>query len=221
MVSTGVIPTITTAKIVGYDGEILQLKPLGYIDRELLQKQVDIIEIRLVDGREISAEQRRKIFATVRDIAAWSGHEPEYIRQFTEFDFRLQNGLEPFSLSDCDKSTAREFISYLIEFCFNHGVPTRDTLLNRTDDIGKYLYYCLEHRRCAVCNEKADIHHVTAVGMGRDREQIIHAGMEAIALCRKHHQEAHIKGQAFFNEYHIYGIKLDKYLCDILNLKKE
>lgn len=221
MVSTGVIPTITTAKIVGYDGEILQLKPLGYIDRELLQKQVDIIEIRLVDGREISAEQRRKIFATVRDIAAWSGHEPEYIRQFTEFDFRLQNGLEPFSLSDCDKSTAREFISYLIEFCFNHGVPTRDTLLNRTDDIGKYLYYCLEHRRCAVCNKKADIHHVTAVGMGRDREQIIHAGMEAIALCRKHHQEAHIKGQAFFNEYHIYGIKLDKYLCDILNLKKE
>lgn len=221
MVSTGVIPTITTAKIVGYDGEILQLKPLGYIDRELLQKQVDIIEIRLVDGREISAEQRRKIFATVRDIAAWSGHEPEYIRQFTEFDFRLQNGLEPFSLSDCDKSTAREFISYLVEFCFNHGVPTRDTLLNRTDDIGKYLYYCLEHRRCAVCNEKADIHHVTAVGMGRDREQIIHAGMEAIALCRKHHQEAHIKGQAFFNEYHIYGIKLDKYLCDILNLKKE
>ena len=221
MVSTGVIPTITTAKIVGYDGEVLQLKPLGYIDRELLQKQVDIIEIRLVDGREISAEQRRKIFATVRDIAAWSGHEPEYIRQFTEFDFRLQNGLEPFSLSDCDKSTAREFISYLIEFCFNHGVPTRDTLLNRTDDIGKYLYYCLEHRRCAVCNEKADIHHVTAVGMGRDREQIIHAGMEAIALCRKHHQEAHIKGQAFFNEYHIYGIKLDKYLCDILNLKKE
>lgn len=221
MVLTGVIPTITTAKIVGYDGEILQLKPLGYIDRELLQKQVDVIEIRLVDGREISAEQRRKIFATVRDIAAWSGHEPEYIRQFTEFDFRLQNGLEPFSLSDCDKSTAREFISYLVEFCFNHGVPTRDTLLNRTDDIGKYLYYCLEHRRCAVCNEKADIHHVTTVGMGRDREQIIHIGMEAIALCRKHHQEAHIKGQAFFNEYHIYGIKLDKYLCDILNLKKE
>ena len=42
---------ITTAKIVGYDGEILQLKPLSYIDRELLQKQVDVIEIRLTDGR--------------------------------------------------------------------------------------------------------------------------------------------------------------------------
>ena len=83
---------IATAKIVGYDGEVLSVKPLVAIDRELLQKQVDIIEIRLTDGREISAEQRRKIFALVRDISAWCGHEPEYIRQYTEFDFRLQNG---------------------------------------------------------------------------------------------------------------------------------
>lgn len=212
---------ITTAKIVGYDGEILQLKPLGYIDRELIKKQVDIIEIRLTDGREISAEQRRKIFALVRDIASWCGHEPEYIRQYTEFDFRLEHSLEPFSLSDCDMSTARDFISYLIDFCFQHNVPTRDTLLNRTDDIGKYLYSCLEHRRCAVCNEKADIHHVTAVGMGRNRDEIIHEGMEAIALCRKHHQEAHTKGKSFFDDYHVYGIKLDKYLCDVLNLNYE
>ena len=212
---------IATAKIVGYDGEILRVKPLVPIDRELLKKQVDIIEIRLTDGREISAEQRRKIFAIVRDIANWSGHEPEYIRQYTEFDFRLENALEPFSLSDCDMSTAREFISYLIDFCFIHAVPTRDTLLNRTDDIGKYLYSCLEHRRCAVCNDKAEVHHTTAVGMGRDREEIVHIGMEAIALCRKHHQEAHTRGQAFFDDYHIYGIKLDEYLCEKLNLNKE
>ena len=212
---------IATAKIIGYDGEILQLKPLSYIDRELLQKQVEEIEIRLTDGREISAVQRRKIFAIVRDIAAWCGHEPEYIRQFTEFEFRLLNALEPFSLSDCDMSTAREFISYLIEFCFMHGVPTRDTLLNRTDDIGKYLYSCIEYRRCAVCNEKADIHHIDTVGMGRNREEIIHKGMEVIALCRKHHQEAHTRGNDFFEEYHIYGIKLDDYLCSVLELRKE
>ena len=212
---------ITTAKIMGYDGEILKLKPLVPIDRELLQKQVDVIEIRLTDGREISADQRRKIFAIVRDIAIWSGHEPEYIRQFTEFDFRLLHNLAPFSLSDCDMSTAKDFISYLIDFCFMYGVPTRDTLLNRTDDIGKYLYSCLEYRRCAVCNEKADIHHIDTVGMGRNRETIIHKGMEAIALCRKHHQEAHTRGQAFFDDFHIYGIKLDDYLCEKLNLANQ
>ena len=210
---------IATAKIIGYDGEVLRVKPLVAIDRELLQKQVDSIEIRLTDGREISAEQRRKIFALVRDIADWCGEEPEYIRKFTTFEYRISNGIEPFSLSNCDMSTAKEYISYLIDFCFNHCVPTRDTLLNRTDDISKYLYSCLAYRKCAVCNAKADVHHIDTVGMGRDRAEIIHLGMEAIALCRKHHQEAHTRGKAFFDEYHIYGIKLDENLCKILNLR--
>lgn len=210
---------IATAKIVGYDGEVLRVKPLVAIDRELLQKQVDSIEIRLTDGREISADQRRKIFALIRDISDWCGEEPEYIRKFTTFEYRLQNAIEPFSLSNCDMSTAREYISYLIDFCFNHCVPTRDTLLNRTDDINKYLYSCLVHRKCAVCNKKADVHHIDTVGMGRDRAKILHLGMEAIALCREHHQEAHTRGQAFFDNYHIYGIKLDENLCKILNLR--
>lgn len=212
---------IATAKIVGYDGEVLFVKPLVAIDRELLEKQVEEIEIRLTDGREISGEQRRKIFALVRDIADWCGEEPEYIRKFTTFEYRITKGVEPFSLSDCDMSTAREYISYLIDFCFRHGVPTRDTLLNRTDDISKYLYSCLVHKRCAVCNKQAEVHHVEAVGMGRDRTTINHSGMEAIALCREHHREAHTRGQAFFDTYHIYGIKLDDNLCKILNLRKD
>jgi hypothetical protein len=113
-------------------------------------------------------------------------------------------------------------ISYLIDFCFLHCVPTRDTLLNQTDDIGKYLYFCIEHRRCAVCNAKADIHHVNAVGMGRDRTRISHIGMEVLALCRTHHNEAHTSGDiSFCEKYHIYGIKLDEYLCEKLNLRKE
>ena len=212
---------IATAKIVGYDGELLTIKPLAAIDRELLQKQVESIEIRLTDSREISAVQRKKVFALIRDIADWCGEEPEYIRKFTTFEYRISSGIEPFSLSDCDMSTAREYISYLIDFCFRHGVPTRDTLLNRTDDISKYLYSCLVHRKCAVCNKQAEVHHVEAIGMGRDRTKINHSGMEAIALCREHHREAHTRGQAFFDKYHIYGIKLDENLCKILNLRKD
>ena len=211
---------ITTAKIIDYDGEYLTIKPLGFIDRELIKKQVDVIEIRLTDGREISADQRKKIFAIVRDIAVWSGHDPEYIRQYLEFNFRFTYALEPFSLSNCDVTTAKDFINFLIDFCFIHGVPTRETLLDRTDDINKYLYSCLEFRRCAVCNDRADVHHIDTVGMGRNREEIIHKGMEAIALCRKHHTEAHAQGKAFFERYHIYGVKLDDYLCGVLDLRK-
>ena len=210
---------ITTAKIINYNGDTLLVKPLTPIDRELLQKQVDVIEIRLTDGREISNDQRKKIFALVRDISDWCGEEPERIRQYTEFDFRLQNGFEPFSLSNCDMTIAKEYISYLINFCFVHAVPTRDTLLNRTDDIGKYLYSCLEYRKCAICNAKADVHHIDTVGMGNNRNKIAHIGKEAIALCRKHHTEAHQQGKSFFEKWHIYGIKLDAYLCEKLNLR--
>lgn len=209
---------ITTAKVLGCNGESLILQPTDCINREILQKQITTVELRLDDGRSISVIQRKKIFALVRDIALWSGHEPEYIRSFLEWDFICQNGYEWFSLSDVDMTTAKEFITYLITFCFEHGVPAQDTLLNQTDDIGKYLYLCLEHRRCAICNEKAEVHHVDRVGMGRNREKIVHIGLLAIALCSEHHDMAHIDEKALFEQYFIYGIKLDKYLCDRLNL---
>lgn len=93
-------------------------------------------------------------------------HEPEELRQYLEWDFCSRAMREWFSLSDCDMTTAREFITYLISFCFHWGVPTKDSLLTQTDDIGKYLYLCLENRRCAICNRPAEVHHVDRIGMG-------------------------------------------------------
>lgn len=209
---------ITTAKILRYDGDQLVVAPTEKIGREILQKQIDTVEIRLTDGRSISADQRRKIFALVRDIALWSGHMPEEIRSYLTWDFCSKNECEYFSLSNVDMTTARQFLNYLIDFAFTHNVPTKDTLLYQTDDIGKYLYYCLEHRKCAICNKHAEVHHVNRIGMGRDREKIVHVGLLAIALCREHHDMAHMNEKALFEKYFIYGIKLDKYLCDILNL---
>ncbi len=207
-----------TAKIVKYDGTQLVVIPDENISRDLLQRQVGDIEIILNDGRTISADQRKKIFAIIRDISLWSGHDPEYLRQLLTWDYRGKCGLDNFSLSNVDMTTAKDFITYLIIFCFNWSVPTRDTLLHRTDDIGKYLYLCLEYRRCAICNKKAEVHHVNRIGMGRNREKVVHIGLKAIALCSKHHNEAHHDEEKLFKEHYIYGIKLDKYLCDKLNL---
>mgnify|MGYP005794313531 FL=1 len=209
---------ITTAKILSFDGRRLLLEPETSIERELLKKQIGLVEIRLPDGREISNEQRKKVFAIIRDISLWSGHEPEYLRQYLTWDFISRNNIDMFSLSNVDMTTAKEFINYLIDFCFYHSIPTKDALLTQTDDIGKYLYLCLEHRKCAICNQAAEVHHVNRIGMGRDREKIVHVGLKAISLCGKHHDMAHRDEQALFTKYCIYGITLDEYLCTRLTL---
>lgn len=212
---------IVTAKIEKLEKGKLILQPDTDISRFLAQKRPRRVEIRLDDGRTISADQRRKIFAIIRDIALWSGHEPEELRLYLQWDFCSRTLREWFSLSDCDMTTAREFITYLISFCFHWGVPTKDSLLTQTDDIGKYLYLCLENRRCAICNRRAEVHHVDRIGMGMDREKVVHVGLNAIALCRAHHEEAHRREKALFDEYHIYGIKLDRHLCKVLSLNQE
>ena len=76
-------------------------------------------------------------------------------------------------------------------------------------------------QKCAICNAKAQVHHVDAVGMGRDRAKISHQGMRAIALCPQHHREAHQIGPDFFDRHHVYGIKLGRELCKALGLKEK
>lgn len=211
---------IITAKIADYDGERLTLLPDAPLTRGMLQKRAAQVEIRLVDGREITAQQRKKVFATIRDIAIWSGHEPEEIRGLLTWDFmQEQEGIGAFSLSDVDMTTARLFIDYLIRFCLSWDVPTKRPLIEYCEDVYKYLYHCLEYRKCAVCGADADVHHADRIGMGRDRERLVHEGLKAIALCRRHHERAHKDERRLFEQYHIFGIPLDQYLCKRLNLK--
>lgn len=218
---------VITAEITDYDGTQMTVVPDRELSRDLLQRQVHTVEIFLSDGRSCTAKQRRKIFALIRDIADWCGHDREDLRHYFTANFCEDNDIDYFSLSPknknlADETTARHFITYLIEWCFEWNVPTTDTMLNRMDDIYLYLYMCIEHRKCAICNDKADIHHVDTIGMGRERSNIIHVGMRAMALCRRHHTEVHTKGiQSFCEQYKIFGIPLDKYLCHVLKLGRK
>lgn len=207
------------AKIMSYDGEYLKIKPSAVLNDELIRLNSQSVELYLNDGRSISTKQRRKIFAVVRDIALWQGDDPEILRIYLTWDFCQLNNLKLFSLSDVDMTTAREFINYLIEFCFYHNIPTKKSLFDNTDDVKTYLYLCLKYRKCAICNMRADIHHTDAVGMGRNRNKIIHLGLKVIALCRLHHTQAHTVGKSFLINNKIYGIRLSKELCNELNLK--
>ena len=77
-------------------------------------------------------------------------------------------------------------------------------------DIGKYLYFCIKHKKCCVCGKDGEIHHVDAIGMGNDRRYIDDSGYRKMCLCRTHHTIAHQRGmEAFTAMYKVYGIVVD------------
>ena len=98
------------ADIVGYDGRELVVAPTASIDRDLLQKLVGKVMLRLVDGREITREQQKKAYALMRDISLWNGDLPEYIKEYMKFHFCMSRGEDWFSLRDVDRTTAKAFI---------------------------------------------------------------------------------------------------------------
>lgn len=116
-------------------------------------------------------------------------------------------------------TTAREYISYLIELVLTYDVPTRAPLSELCEDIQRYVYACLMHRKCAVCGKPCDLHHVDRVGMGSDRKQIDHIGLRCLPLCREHHQEAHEHGDAaLMDRYHLEPVKIDERIAQAYKL---
>ena len=114
--------------------------------------------------------------------------------------------------------TASDFIDRLVELCVKFGVPGIDTLLNRCEDIQRYLYACVAYRARCICGRKADIHEVDAAGMGRKRRKLSHRGQRVQPLCRVLHNEVgQIGQQSFDKKYHLEAVKLDEYLCKKIN----
>lgn len=150
-------------------------------------------EIRFVDSRTRTPEQNRKFHATIGDIAAYTGYPPDYTKEFFKFWFCAENDIPPFSLSDCSVEVCRELINFVIEFCIEYDIPLTETAIERTDDIGKYLYYCIKHSRCCCCSQSALVYTLS------DKTKI--------ALCNTHYDQAKAKGlQEFQKLQHVYGI---------------
>ena len=140
-----------------------------------------------------------------------------------KYDYIAAEGVPYFSLSNVDMTTANGFLSHLIDFCIQYGIPTYDTpLLDRAPDVYRYLYNCLANKRCCITGRPAELHHVDAVGAGRDREEIIHLGMRVLPLTREMHTMAHQMGSnSFCERYHVFGVELDANLCKIWGVKDE
>lgn len=216
----GIITDVST------DGYVTIRASLPDIDRAIL-REYSKVQIGFADGRTITPEQRRKAYALMKEIAAWMGDIPEYVKRLMKIEFMI-NRMEElekkmFSLSDCSVTVAREFITYLIDFIVEHDIPTRQPLIELCDDINRYVYACLIHKKCCICGKShADMHHVKAIGAGRDRTEIYQIGMPVISLCREHHMESHNIGQQeFLKKYHLQPIQLTVEVGKVYKLTKK
>ena len=182
-----------------------------------------LVGVELVDKRHISADQRKKAYVLISYIAAWWGYTPvEAMKEMLKLMFvgEAETLRRSFSLSDCDMTTARLFITYLIDFCLLHGVDVGEPLYQLSEDIPHYVWACLMNKRCAVCGKKAELHHVDAVGMGRNRKEICHVGMRALPLCREHHTEIHAIGREdFLKKYFLEPARIDERIAKVYRLK--
>lgn len=165
------------------------------------------MELGIVDERRLSNKQRRKAYAMLNDMSEATGYTPEEQKLVMKSLFYEHFGGDPFSFSNGDMTTVRLFISFLIEFALEEGIPLREPAKERTDDIEVYMLQSMRHRTCAICGKpNSDIHHIDAIGMGNDRTTTDHRGREMICLCREHHQRAHQIGwPTFSNVNHVEG----------------
>jgi hypothetical protein len=152
-------------------------------------------ELRLDDGKRITAEQRKKLYATFKDISDYTGDPPEYTKDFFKFLYCAESGQEYFSLSNCSLETARELINSVIEFVLEHGIPLTELAVDRTDDISKYLYCCIKFDRCCLCGLPGLTY-------------TLDGNRNKMCLCNIHYDKAKAVGlQEFEKAFKVYGIQ--------------
>lgn len=215
-------------RIVGYDerrGELLIRAPYDdYIT--MTRREFKECLVQPIDSRPLSDKQRKACYALLREISDFTGMGADPTKEYMKLKFMVEElqetGDKIFSLSNAPMSLVCGFQRFLVRFILDWDIPCNFPLLNFVDDVADYVYACLLNKKCCVCGRHADLHHSDHVGMGRDRDEIVHEGMAALPLCREHHTEAHTIGQKTFEDkYHlIHGIELDKTLCRIYRLKR-
>lgn len=214
-------------RIVGYDEkrqEVLIRAP--YDDwATMTKREYKNCLVQMVDNRPLSDKQRRLCYSLLHAISDYTGMGVDPTKSYMKLKF-LSEDLEQtaeniFSLSNAPMSLVCAFQRFLIRFILDWDIPCSFSLLEYADDVPDYIYHCLVTKKCCICGDHTDLHHIERVGMGRNRDEIIHEGMEVLPLCRLHHTEAHtMPDKEFFDRYHIPGgIAMDKTLCRLYNLK--
>lgn len=173
------------------------------------------------DGRHITVDQRKKIFALFNEIAEYLGYTQVNVEEILKIRFieQMDNPVW-FSFSNCSIEIAKQFLEYEITFCIQNEIPFKTKLMDEIQQSYALRYQLVMHRICFVCGKMhADLDHVDTIGSGRNRRHVNQVGMQAWTLCRTHHNERHKIGvESIAQKYQIKPIKLTNEMIDKLNL---
>lgn len=214
-------------RIVGYDERTQELLIRAHYDDWYTMTKRGYKEclVQPLDARPLSDRQRKMCYALLREISDYTGQDVHSAKEYLKLRFLADDFGETadriFSLSNAPMSLVCAFQRYLVRFIVEYDIPCRVPLLEYVDDVPDYIYACLIAKKCCITGRPADLHHIDRVGMGLDRDDIIHEGMEVLPLCREMHQEAHtMSDREFFEKYHLPGgVVMDKTLCRIYKVK--
>ena len=207
------------------DGRVYEQRGVVYVktSRPAVDNLSDDVIVVWQDSRNRTAEQNRKAWALMTEIADYQGQEKEatYREQALAFTDKFLEILQGrlFHLSTATVSEASAFITMLIEIIVENGIPTKEPLYQMCEDVERYVYACLMNKKCCVCGKKADLHHVSTIGMGYNRNTKPQLGALVMPLCREHHTEYHTIGRTAFEErYHAVPVQMDKRIAGKYNI---
>ena len=215
-------------RIVGYDDRRQEFLIRAHYDdwATMTKREYKSCLVQLVDGRPLSDKQRKLCYSLLHAIADFTGAGVDSTKELLKIKF-LADELEQtadkiFSLSNAPMSLVCAFQRYLIRFILDWDIPCSFPLLDYADDVPDYIYHCLMVKKCCICGRFAELHHHhNCVGMGRNRNEIDHEGMQVLPLCREHHIEVHNIGvDTFDSKYHVCSVPIDKTLMRIWGLNR-
>jgi len=175
---------------------ISKLKPFEMFKEEFYEKVNEII------STEIPIEiKTNSIVNTAYELI---------VSEFQKFILVL-DGTFSLSLNMLTQKKANNFLDWLFEFSLYNNIPLKDPIITlyQEQNLEKYVYVMLKEKKCAICGEKAELHHFDNVS--RIGGYKFDDGLKTrfLPLCHKHHKEFHDIGVVDFQiKYLIQGIKL-------------
>lgn len=198
----------------------------------LIAQRKTLLTVQAFNPNKITRPQQKISHALIRDINDYSNNERFIQNEEDELKIRfcIDRGLpfeRLFSLSNCSKDLATQFISWLVEYCFHYDIPFDGKDLHLVHDLNRKLFLSALHNRCFVTQARRQdatlhIHHVNAVGIGK-RSKVDHRGRYYMILRAELHNEIHQLGyENFCEKWHVGAIKLsDQQILDFGLMSKK